>query len=227
MKPIRILTASALGLAASAGIWTSAGASPAPQSGYSRFEVTITNVSKGQIFAPAIVATHDHTTQLFELGAPVSPELAFLAEEGDPSSLAGALAADPGVLLARTGGGLLMPGDSTTIVTGADDLHPFFSVAGMLVSTNDGFFAVRGVEAPLYEGSHLAHVYDAGSEVNSEDCAFIPGPPCMSGGSHDPTPAEGYARIHEGIHGIGGLAPSEFDWRGPVAEITIRRLMNP
>ena len=63
----------------------------------------------------------------------------------------------------------------------------------------------------------------AGTELNSEDCAFIPGPPCGSGGSHDPAAAEGSIYISNGLHGLGGLAPEVYDWRGPVAKVTIVR----
>ena len=73
-----------------------------------------------------------------------------------------------------------------------------------------------------------AEAYDAGSERNSEDCAYIPGPPCEGAGVHDPAEAEGYVHIHAGIHGIGPdtelVYPAEHDWRNPVAKITIRRV---
>lgn len=226
MNSIRTLTVSAAGLATAITIWASAGAAPAPTPGSDaeRYEVTITNVTKGQIFAPALVVTHDGTFSLFELGEPASMELAHLAEEGDPGLLAAAAKADSGTLYTNTSGGLLMPGDSTTVVIAADTYHPYISVAGMLVSTNDGFFAIRDAMTPLGTSRQLARVYDAGSEFNSEDCMFIPGPPCGMGGSHDPAPAEGDVRVHEGIHGIGGLAPAMFDWRGGAAEITIKRM---
>jgi hypothetical protein len=42
------------------------------------------------------------------------------------------------------------------------------------------------------------------------------------GGS--PGVGEGYVHIHTGIHGIGDLLTAAmYDWRNPVAEITIRR----
>ena len=34
---------------------------------------------------------------------------------------------------------------------------------------------------------------------------------------------EGYVHIHRGMHGIGDLAPEIYDWRNPVAAITITR----
>jgi hypothetical protein len=69
-----------------------------------------------------------------------------------------------------------------------------------------------------------ATAYDAGSEANSEDCDFIPGPPCGNGGVRDTDGAEGYVYIHSGIHGIGGLDPAEFDWLNPVATVKIERV---
>ncbi len=101
------------------------------------------------------------------------------------------------------------------------------TVAGMLATTNDGFWAVRGVEAPKKIGETKtieAVAYDAGSEKNNELCGFIPGPPCERPGVRDPVGSEGYVHIHAGIHGIGDLAPATFDWRNPVAEITVRRI---
>ena len=35
--------------------------------------------------------------------------------------------------------------------------------------------------------------------------------------------AEGYVYVHSGIHGIGGVDPSVWDWNNPVALITIEQ----
>ena len=96
----------------------------------------------------------------------------------------------------------------------------------MLVTTNDAFFALRGVRAPRHGTSvHHSPAYDAGSEGNNEDCAYIPGPPCGNPEKRDPNDEpEGYVHIHAGIHGIGSLDRSLRDWRNLVAKITIKRL---
>ncbi|MCP4627797.1 MAG: hypothetical protein GY850_30405 [bacterium] len=86
--------------------------------------------------------------------------------------------------------------------------------------------AIRGVYARSWGDVAVdARTYDAGTEFNSENCAYIPG--CGGGGVHDPADAEGYVYIHNGIHGIGGingLDPAEYDWRNPVATIRVQRV---
>jgi hypothetical protein len=103
--------------------------------------------------------------------------------------------------------------------------YRLISLVGMLVTTNDSFFALNGVALPTHGSvTYYSPAYDAGSEVNNEDCTFIPGPPCGNGGVRMPTGAEGYVYIHSGIHGGGGLDPRQFDWRNPVAKITITKV---
>ena len=41
-----------------------------------KYEVTITNLTRGQIFSPPIVIAHDSKHSLFTLGDPASDELA-------------------------------------------------------------------------------------------------------------------------------------------------------
>jgi hypothetical protein len=222
-KRTLLAASAALSMTLAAGV-SVATARPQPANDSFRYEVTVTNVTKGQILGPVAVATHNSNIGLFDLGAPASAELAHLAEEGDPSMLLGKLAASSDVLFTATNGAPLMPGASTTITVVSDSSNPLISVASMLVSTNDAFIAMRGVYSPPVQSRHLANVYDAGTEFNSEDCNYIPGPPCGSAGAHDPTPAEGYVYISNGIHGIGALAPETFSWDGPAAEVTIRKV---
>jgi hypothetical protein len=216
-------------IASAAGSLTFVNASPAAPAQATtgaRYRVTVTNITRGQILGPIAVITHSDQTRLFNLGQPASLGLSHLAEEGDPSVLITQMNNNPEVLYARTNGAVTMPGMSSHVDIVADGANPYISLAGMLVSTNDGFAAVRDLPLPANKASYFARVYDAGSEYNSEDCNFIPGPPCASAMSHDPAAAEGFVRIHEGIHGIGGLSPEMFDWRDAGAEVTIERL-NP
>ena len=103
----------------------------------------------------------------------------------------------------------------------------YLSVAGMLVITNDAFFAVRGARLPKNgSASHRAVAYDAGSEGNTESCAHIPGPPCGNPGMRETASAEGFVHVHSGVHGGGDLDPAASDWRNPVAMIQVQRIQD-
>jgi hypothetical protein len=194
-----------------------------------RFEVTVTNFTRGQQFTPILVASHQKGVRLFTLGSPASSELVTLAEEGNTVPLAALLLATPGVSDIAASAGLLNPGQSVTISVDAGGGFDHLSVAAMLIPTNDGFFALNGVEGPRGDQTLTLYspAYDAGSERNDELCASIPGPffaECGGAGSGGkPGGGEGYVHIHAGIHGIGDLDPAQRDWRNPVAQITIRR----
>ena len=193
-----------------------------------RLEVTITNLTRGQSFTPILVASHTSGVTLFTLGMPASPELTMVAEEGNTAPLAALLSTMPEVREVTTSAGLLGPGQSVTL-TIARSSH--ISLASMLIPTNDGFFALNGVEAPRGNRTLVVYspAYDAGTETNDELCASIPGPfftECGGpGGGGAPTGGEeGYVHVHSGIHGIGSLNAAMRDWRNPVARIVIRRL---
>jgi hypothetical protein len=194
------------------------------------YEVTVTNVTRGQTFTPILVATHRAGVRLFELGQPASPEMATLAEEGDTAPLAARLSGLRGVKDVVSSGALLPPGHSVTIRVRTEGAFDHLSMAAMLIPTNDGFFALNGVQGPRGPGAmtRQSPAYDAGSEVNDELCASIPGPffaECggPGGGGMPVGGEEGYVHIHAGIHGIGNLVAADRDWRNPVAHVSIRR----
>ncbi len=197
------------------------------------YAVRVTNLTRGQTFTPILVATHRTGVRLFELGQPASAPLATLAEEGNTAPLAALLSGMAGVLdVVSSGGALLPPGESVTIMVRTEGSFDRVSLASMLIPTNDGFFALNGVEGP--RGSRavmtlISPAYDAGSERNDETCLSIPGPfftECggPGGGAMTVGGEEGYVHIHAGIHGIGDLVAADRDWRNPVAHITIQRV---
>src|SRR5213594_2901084 len=81
-----------------------------------RFEVTVTNLTRGQQFTPILVASHEPHVRLFMLGDPAISELSTLAEEGNTGPLSGLLSAMPQVRDVITSSGLLDPGKSVTII---------------------------------------------------------------------------------------------------------------
>ena len=141
-------------------------------------------------------------------------------------SLLAALSESSAVLAVATitgAGGPILPGETASVVIDAGGSFRQVTLVGMMVTTNDAFYALNGVRGPVVgTRTFFSPGYDAGSENNNESCEFIPGPPCGNGGVPDPDGAEGYVHIHAGIHGVGDLAPAEFDCRNQVAKITIR-----
>jgi hypothetical protein len=193
-----------------------------------RYEVTITNLTYGQVFTPILVASHQTGVTLFTPGQPASLELEVLAEAGDTDPLAALLSEMPEVLDVTDSGGPLPPGQTVVLHVKTSGSFNHISVAAMLVPTNDGFFAINGVKGPRGRATLtlFSPAYDAGSEANDELCTQIPGPPAVCTGegfNKSREGAEGYVHIHRGIHGIGDLIAANRDWRNPVAEVTIRR----
>ncbi len=199
--------------------------SPSAEGHGKRCEVRITNITKGQTFTPILVASHKRGVKIFELGEPASPELQWLAEDGDTEDLETLLRDNTnGVRDVTNSGGLLGPGDSVIVDVECRGRYDRVSVAAMLIPTNDAFMAVQGVRARKGKKVTVrATAYDAGTEVNDQLCASIPGPFC-GGDKGAGSPEGGDVHVHNGIHGgVGDLDEAEFDWRNPVAQIEIRR----
>ena len=225
MKLLIPLTASLL-LAAplTGGLAQSLESATRARGGEPMYEVTITNITRGAFFTPILVASHRSGVSLFTLGQPASDELAILAEGGDVEPLAQTLRANPRVSDVADSGGLLMPGQSVTVRVAARAADRI-SLAAMILPTNDGFIALNGMEVPRF-GSLTVRVpgYDAGSEPNDELCASIPGPQCGGEGASPDSGGEGFVHVHAGIHGIADLKPELYDWRNPMASVTIARV---
>ena len=203
------------------------------------WEVSITNITKGQTFTPILAATHERDVSFFMLGEPASESVALLAEAGVTDPLASEFEAlGSGVGEVSTTGPLLAPGETRTIEITGSPRNRYLSVAAMLIPTNDTFFALQSVRLPSkkrFERTWLSPGYDAGSEVNDQDCDNMPGPRC-NGAGPSPDPAEGdegFVHIGNGFHDLGFIDPEDdseilgpftYDWRNPVAKITIRRI---
>ncbi|CAB5105171.1 hypothetical protein D3OALGA1CA_1683 [Olavius algarvensis associated proteobacterium Delta 3] len=193
------------------------------KSGARTYYVTITNLTGGQVFSPPIIYTHNGRVDLFSPAEEAPPELVPLAEDGDTGPLAAALGDDPAVFDVFPSEGVVPPGHSVTLQITAKGRFRYLSAAAMLVSSNDAFFTVENVRVTRWGSrSRTGVAYDAGSEYNSEECKFIPGPPCGSPGVRDEDrEAEGFVFVHSGIHGIADLDPANADWRNPVVRVTV------
>ncbi len=212
-----------------AAVMTAAFAS-AQGPGGTLYRVSVTNITKGQILSPIVVATHvRQAPPLWSMGQPASDELAQVAEDAMLGPLEMQLGNSAEVLDVRriTGvNGPILPGETASVEVEFSGPFRWVSAVGMLVTTNDAFTGLNGVRGPnAGAGVHMAPAYDAGSEANTESCEHIPGPPCGNGGVRVTDGAEGYVYIHPGISGEGDdLTESGYDWRNPVARFVIERL---
>lgn len=203
--------------------------------GKSQFEyrVTVTNLTAGQPMSPLMVAA---TTggAVWQAGMPASVVLEKLAEGGDMTDLAKAIAASGGV------GGAA---GTAPIGPGASETHTVkfrrargvtLTVASMLVNTNDGFAGITALPiGDLAVGeskTHAVMAWDAGTEANSEAAGTIPGPADGGEGfnaARSDTPDA--VRIHAGVvsHDDGlasSVLGSQHRFDNPVMRLVVERL---
>ena len=178
-----------------------------------------------QPFSPFFVMVHNNEADpLYSRGQPASTALATLAEEGDTSELIAMYEGQDGVEEVFEAGGLTLPGYTTEIEVTVSDDYPLVTIASMCVNTNDCFVSLNG--AALDRGMTInTPGNDAGSEVNNEDCACIPGPACANFTKAEGNcgAGEGYVHVHRGIHGFEGsdLIPADVDWRNPMMRVVV------
>lgn len=190
------------------------------------FRVTITNLTKGQPFTPAVVAVHAPQTGLFQLGEEASDGLKELAQDGKTDKLTSELKKRSGFVRTKVGTGLIMPGQKAEIEIEANDPRYKLSIVSMLARTNDAFIALSSATTNLNIGekvAYLAAVYDAGAELNTESCQHIPAPPCNNPGVGT-NGGEGFVTLHPGVLSNGDLDPLRDAFASQAAKISIERI---
>lgn len=215
----------------------------ASQSIAATVSLEITNLTHGTYFTPLLVAAHNDSTHLFEVGTIASDAIQAMAEGGSISALATA-ATDAGAVIAENpASGLLAPA-STTEVTDLDTLtNTHLSITAMVLPSNDGFVGLDAWEIPTTAGTYTLYLnaYDAGTEANNElvvdgsgasGTPGIPANPGANGGSNGTgvttTENNENVHIHRGILGDTDLdgGVSDLDsrihrWLNPVAKVVV------
>lgn len=190
--------------------------------------VRVQNLTAGQPFGPTVVIVHNGDYRLFENGEPASDGLRQLAEDAFTDPIMLEAEANPDVLQVFVGSGV-PPLQSGQVEIEFTSEFNQVTVTQMLVNTNDAFYAARNVTIPQ-SGSTLSRVpaYDAGTEVDDESCLNVPGPAC-GGGNRGQNPQDGLVYISNGVFGeVDGITTdldnqSLYDWRNPVADISVSR----
>jgi len=204
-----------------------------------KYSVTVTNLTAGQPFSPLAYSIHYSGFSPFTIGMPATGGIEKIAESGATDDFINEAMANPDVILVNHAMGLTLPGESKIIslnvsvdMASADQL--LFSLVNMLGNTNDAFAGVNNVAiGKLAVGENLtlnALSYDAGTEINTETQATVPGP---AGGG------EGFNTVRDDIADQVTLHPGAVTrddgkmdstltqvhrWDNPTARISITRL---
>ena len=198
-------------------------------------DITISNLTHGINFTPFVVAGHDDSTHLFEVGQAATPELQAMAEGGDISGLVNLLTTANAAIVENPAAGLLAPGASTNFMMDTGSMG-YLSLASMLLPTNDGFAGVDAWQIPSEPGVYWINVnaYDAGTEVNDEiingggapGAAGIPVAPGGDGGTNATgvTTEEANQTVH--IH-RGNLGDDDATGGKSDVDSRIHRWLNP
>ena len=157
---------------------------PQPDSEPGSFQVTFTNLTGGQLMTPPVVALHDPSVHLFQVGEVASDAIQVIAEMGNNGPLVEFAGANPSVVSAAgvAGAGPFGPGQQVSLNLTTSEAGQVFSAVNMLICTNDGISGVDSVALP--DGTDpvvlLARPYDAGTRINQNDSySFFP-PPCRT-----------------------------------------------
>ncbi|MBL4585345.1 MAG: spondin domain-containing protein [Pseudomonadales bacterium] len=202
--------------------------------GAGRYEISVTNLSNNQPMSPPAWAFHDEDYMGWEIGSAATAGLEILAESGDASSFVSEARNHAAVYTQRAADEMVLPGQTQTYtVAFRHDGGLQFTLATMLVNTNDAFVGVSGVKisdlATGEERTYMARAYDAGTEENLETAATIPGPAGGGEGFNAAREASDKVSMHSGVvTNSDGLSSSALDqshrFDNPVARVVIRHL---
>jgi hypothetical protein len=210
-----------------------ADATPASSTATKSWRITVENRTDdgpstfGQPLSPPLVGIHSNAADLWSVGQPANEIIRYIAEDGDPFFGQPLLAATPGVLssaIATVPGPPeaqpIFPGQSRSFVVTTTQNHNRLSLAMMLGATNDAFTGLDSLHLNGRGGVYDVDAYDAGTERNSEDAAFLA--VFLSLYSRDPE--HGVIHPHPGLRGDNDLSAAMWGWTDPVARITIERI---
>lgn len=217
--------------AAVAVVALSAFAPPAAQAAREQvrdYQVTVTNMTRGQPFSPPVIASHRGAGAIWHPTRAASVGVKEIAENGNNSPLLDDLrkrrlrgtifdyqqlasnATFPGPLVpAGRPGSASFPASVTGRIR-ASSRHSRLSWVSMLVCTNDGMTGVDGMRLPTRIGRSTTvkvNAFETQTERNTEDLADIM-PPCQGLiGVRAPDGAPGSAQSNPALAETGAIIP--------------------
>lgn len=179
-----------------------------------RITVTNTAPTGGVFLTPTYFGFHDGAFDLFNVGEAASPGLESLAEDGAAATLAQErLAVSPdsqGIVVTGAGGPIATQEVTTATIDIDGSVNRFVSYGAMILPSNDAFIGTDEARTLFNEDGSFAgasrtvftgeDVYDAGTEVNTEeDAAFL-----NQTGPNTGITEGGTVQLHPGFNGSDG-----------------------
>lgn len=190
------------------------------------YQVTIQNLTQSQVFNEIFTKVHGSQEHIFQTGSLLSDSIASLFF---PNTIFPAVIKAPHLNL--------VPGGSVSFEVSGRRRQKFFSLFSTLHATDDGFVGIDSVRLPSKRNPVItveANAYDAGLFDNTESCdattsltSLNPPEECSQELKEVILQPKKPVVVHNGIHGVGDLSPAQYDWKNPVAQITIKIKRNP
>lgn len=137
-----------------------------------QYEVTLTNLTGGQVFSEPALILHPGSESFWEIGQPASDELEVLAESGEVTGIA-TLASAGSYAFAGAETSIPPGGMQTITISTSSAANDVLTILTRMESTNDGFTGVNAVSlAGLTESGQSMSIdrwaLDSGTEKNLE-----------------------------------------------------------
>lgn len=198
------------------------------------FQITFTNMTTGQLMTPPVVALHDPSVHLFQVGETASDAVRDIAEMGDNTALVAFAGGNPAVVSGAgvAGAGPFGPSETVTISLTTELADQVLSAVNMVICTNDGISGVDSMALPADNTpvTVMAMPYDAGTRDNQADALSYFPPPCrVPEGTVVPAPEEDPRQpiaAHPGQSNLANVPDgSNFDFAAgvPVLQIEVVR----
>jgi len=184
-------------------------------------KISLTKISNVLFTPPIFALCKRKMTPIARIGHPASELLEPLAEGGDTAGLAELFAGKNCSYASHPAP--VFPGETITVEL-AGRKSSYLHMASMLLPTNDGFIYSSGHRVKnIKKRRHMSlNAVDAGTEVNDELCAHIPGPQCGGEGFNADRVDNNFVRPHPGIQGFSEVSAETYNWGDPVAVIKVK-----
>ncbi len=200
----------------------------------STFSVTVSNTSGGSTFplimSPVAWALHGDTFASFTLGAPASPGLEHLAEDGASTTLLAEWAANSMVSSSGVAGTApFSSGNSVTFQATPDLAHRYLSIEAMLVPSNDTFAALGPMGVALLDTTgNPRSDSDIAADVMTKLAAYESGTEANQGSALGPDMAPYQSAPNTGANeGSGRVRPIDGVWPFPMVPQVLKVTLTP